>query len=196
VRLNRLVANLLDMTRLESGALELKKEWHSLEEIVGAVLARTEPLAAGRRVTFQAPRELPLVPLDDVLYAQAVTNVLENALRHTPAGTPIEITAMLADGVLALAVRDHGPGLPAGSETRVFEKFWRGDARRDRAGSGLGLTIARAVAVAHGGQLSAANHPQGGAVFTLEVPAGDEPPVVDAETAETPDAAGAPELPS
>jgi two-component system sensor histidine kinase KdpD len=188
-RLNRLVGDLLDMTRLESGALRVKKEWHSLEEVVGAVLARTESLAAGRRVTFHAPRDLPLVPLDDVLYAQAVTNVLENALHYSPSGTPVELTATLEAGMLALEIRDHGTGLPAGGEQHLFEKFWRGDSRRARSGAGLGLTIARGIAEAHGGTLTAANHPAGGAAFRLLVPIEGEPPDVEPDAGEsTPEA--------
>ncbi len=183
-RLNRLVGDLLDMTRLESGALRVRKEWHSLEEVVGAVLVRTERHAAGRSVTFHAPGDLPLVPLDDVLYAQAVTNVLENALHYTPAGTPVELTASLESGVLALEIRDHGAGLPAGSEQQAFEKFWRGDARRERAGAGLGLTIARGIIEAHGGQLTVRNHAGGGAAFRLEVPAAGEPPALEPEQGE------------
>ena len=180
-RLNRLVGDLLDATRLESGSVRANTQWHSLEEVVGAVLARTERLAVGRRVEFRAPRDLPLVRIDDVLYAQAVTNLVENALHYTPAGSPVELTASLAGGLLVLEVRDHGHGLPAGGESLVFEKFWRGDARRSRAGAGLGLTIARGIALAHGGRLVAANHPQGGAVFRLEVPAGSEPPRIEPE---------------
>ncbi|MEQ1833619.1 MAG: sensor histidine kinase KdpD, partial [Candidatus Eisenbacteria bacterium] len=183
-RLNRLVGDLLDATRLESGAVRANTQWHSLEEVVGAVLARTERLAAGRRVEFHAPRDVPLVRIDDVLYAQAVTNLVENALHYTPSDTPVELTASLAGGMLVLEVRDHGAGLPAGGEQQVFEKFWRGDARRARAGAGLGLTIARGIAVAHGGRLLAANHPQGGAVFRLEVPAGGDPPSVEPEAPE------------
>jgi two-component system sensor histidine kinase KdpD len=183
-RLNRLVGDLLDMTRLESGALRVKKEWHSLEEVVGAVLARTESLAAGRRVTFSAPSDLSLVPLDDVLYAQAVTNVLENALYYSPSGTPVELTAALEGGQLVLEIRDHGVGLPAGGEEKVFEKFWRGDSRRPRSGTGLGLTIARGIAEAHGGRLTAQNHPAGGAVFRLVVPLEGRPPELEREPGE------------
>jgi two-component system sensor histidine kinase KdpD len=184
-RMNRLVGDLLDMTRLESGALRVKKEWHSLEEVVGSVLARTEQLAAGRRVTFKAPADLPLVPLDDVLYAQAVTNVLENALHYSPSGTPVELTAALRDGELALEIRDHGVGLPAGGEEKVFEKFWRGDSRRPRSGTGLGLTIARGIAEAHGGRLTAQNHPTGGALFRLVVPVEGRPPELEREPGES-----------
>ena len=119
-----------------------------------------------------------------MLYAQAVTNLLENALRYTPAGTPVELTASLTGGVLALEVRDHGPGLPAGGAGQVFEKFWRGEARSGRAGAGLGLTIARGIAKAHGGQLLAADHPEGGAVFRLEVPVAGEPPGIESEPGE------------
>jgi two-component system sensor histidine kinase KdpD len=183
-RLNRLVGDLLDMTKLESGAVRARKEWHSLEEVVGAVRLRTEALAAGRAVTFTGPPDLPLVPLDDVLYAQALTNVLENALLHSPPGAPVELTAQLSPDALVLEIRDHGPGLPEGGVERVFEKFWRGNLRQDRPGAGLGLTIARAIAEAHGGTLTAANHPQGGATFRLSVPMVGVPPSVERDAAE------------
>ena len=190
-RLNRLVGDLLDMTRLEAGALRVRKEWHSLEEVVGAVLVRTEAQADGR-VTFQSARPLPLVPLDDVLYAQAVTNLVENALRHTPPGSPVEIHASLTDSVLRLEVRDRGPGLPAGGEEQVFQKFWRGTGTGDRAGAGLGLTIARGIAEAHGGRLRAASRTGGGAVFQLEVPVAGEAPRVERDEDEHESATGNP----
>ena len=126
-----------------------------------------------------------------MLYAQAVTNVLENALHYSPAGTAVELTARLEAGALVLEIRDHGQGLPPGSEAQLFEKFWRGDTRRSRSGAGLGLTIARGIAEAPGGTLTAANHPRGGAVFRLSVPLAGEPPPMESEAAELPGGPGA-----
>lgn len=169
-RLSRLVANLLDMTRIESGAVEVRKEWVPLEEIVGAALSRLERQLAGRDVVTALPPDLPLVEVDDVLMEQVFVNLIENAVNHTPPGTPVEITAEAADGHVRVEVRDRGPGLPPGSETRIFEKFVRGAADGSR-GAGLGLAICHAVVAAHGGTITAENRPGGGAVFRVRLPA-------------------------
>ncbi|HVP37636.1 MAG TPA: sensor histidine kinase KdpD [Candidatus Saccharimonadales bacterium] len=180
-RLNRLVANLLDMSRLESGALRVRKEWQSLEEVTGAALRRLEPALAGRRVEIQLPRDLPLVPLDDVLMEQVVYNLVENAVKYTPAGSPIEIRGGVLGREVVVEVADHGPGLPPGEEERVFEKFYRVTRAGGPGGVGLGLAICRGIVEAHGGRIWAANGPQGGAVVRVALPLGGEPPVVEAE---------------
>ena len=176
-RLERLLANLLDMTRLESGGIELKREWVPLEEIVGGALTRLEAQLAGREIRTEIPAELPLAFGDPVLLEQLVLNLLENAARHTPAGTPIEIRAAAAEGALELEVADRGPGLAPGEETRIFEKFQRG-ARAGAGGVGLGLAICRAIATAHGGSVHAENRPGGGALFRLVLPLLEAPPNV------------------
>ncbi len=184
VRLNRLVGDLLDMTRIEAGAVRARKEWHSLEEVVGGVLVRLEPRFGDRRVSFSAPPDLPLVPLDDVLFGQALANVIENALHYTPAASPVEVTATLERDALVVEVADRGPGLPPGGEERVFEKFWRGDARDARPGSGLGLAIARGILLAHGGGIHAKARGGGGTVFRMELPLAGTPPTVEEEGSE------------
>jgi two-component system sensor histidine kinase KdpD len=168
-RLERLLANLLDMTRLESGAVTPKREWVPLEEIVGAVLVRLDAQLGGRDVRAAIPEDLPLVSADPVLLEQLVLNLIENAGKHTPAGTPIEIRARAGEGRVELEVADRGPGLPPDAEARVFEKFFRG-VRGGPPGVGLGLAIGRAIAEAHGGQLVAENRPGGGALFRLSLP--------------------------
>jgi two-component system sensor histidine kinase KdpD len=180
-RLERLLANLLDMTRLESGGLEPKREWVPLEEIVGAALARLEPQLTGRPITTELPEDLPLAFGDPLLLEQLVINLLENAARHTPPGTPIAIRAAAVDGALELEVADRGPGLAPGDEARVFEKFQRG-VRAGGGGVGLGLAICRGIATAHGGSIQAENRPGGGALFRLMLP------LLDGQ----PDAPGAP----
>jgi two-component system sensor histidine kinase KdpD len=180
-RLNRLVGGLLDMTRLESGAVRVRKEWHSLEEVVGAALGRVGPALDTRPLRLDLPRGRDLVPLDDVLFGQVVVNLVENALKYTPEKSPIEITAAVADGPLRFEVADHGPGFAAGEETKVFDKFYRG-AHGERGGVGLGLTITRALVEAHGGSIRAANRPGGGAVFTVEIPIEGQPPAIEPET--------------
>src|SRR5262245_58042947 len=142
-RLNRLVQNLLEMTRLESGALQLRKEWHPLEEVVGAALSRLGKELADRRVDTQVPRDLPLVPIDDVLIEQVLVNLLDNAVKYTPASSPIRILATSTDEAVTVEVADHGPGLPRGDEDRAFEQFYRGTP--GGRGAGLGLAISQGI---------------------------------------------------
>ncbi|HEV8336563.1 MAG TPA: sensor histidine kinase KdpD [Candidatus Polarisedimenticolia bacterium] len=168
-RLERLVGNLLDMTRLESGTLEPKREWVPLEEIVGSALTRLDRKLEGREVSTEVPDGLPLLSADPVLLEQAFVNLLENAVKHTPAGSPIEIRARNSDDAVEVDVSDRGPGLPPGSESQIFEKFHRGPQTGAR-GTGLGLAIARGIVQAHGGTLTAENRAGGGAVFRMTLP--------------------------
>jgi len=173
-RLNRLVQNLLEMTRLESGALALRKAWHPLEEIIGAALSRLNTQLAGRRVTTRVPPDLPLVAIDDVLIEQVLINLLDNTLKYTPAGTPIEVIATAGEQNVTVEIADHGPGLPPGEEDKVFDKFYRADAGAGR-GAGLGLAICRGIVQAHGGRIWAQNLPGGGVAFLFTLPLGDPP---------------------
>jgi two-component system sensor histidine kinase KdpD len=157
------------MTRLESGTLEPKREWVPLEEIVGSALTRMERKLDGREVSTEVPDGLPLLSADPVLLGQVFVNLLENAVKHTPSGCPIEIRARHSDGVMEVEVSDRGPGLPPGSESQIFEKFYRGP-QTGASGTGLGLAIARGIVQAHGGTLTAENRPGGGAVFRLTFP--------------------------
>jgi two-component system sensor histidine kinase KdpD len=175
--LERLVRNLLDMTRIESGAVRVRKEWQSVEEVVGGALSRVEARLGGRPVTIRIPAEL-LAPFDGVLIEQVLVNLLENAAKYTPAGTPIEIQASRTDGEVEIEVSDRGPGLPEGEETRVFEKFHRArPAEQGEPGVGLGLAICRAIVTAHGGHIRARNREGGGASFTFALPLEGEAPV-------------------
>jgi len=168
-RLNRLVQNLLEMTRLESGALQLQRELHPPEEVIGAALGRLAKRLGDRRVTTKVPSDLPLVSIDDVLIEQVLVNLLDNALKYAPAGTPIEVIATATDENLTIEVADHGPGLPSGEEDRVFEKFFRGKQIIAR-GAGLGLAICRGIVRAHGGRIWAQNLPGGGVAFLFTLP--------------------------
>jgi two-component system, OmpR family, sensor histidine kinase KdpD len=171
-RLNRLVQNLLEMTRLESGTLQLRKELHPLEEVVGAALGRLSTRLGDRRVTTRVPPDLPLVPIDDVLIEQVLVNLVDNALKYTPAGSPIEIIATATDLAVTVEVADRGPGLPPGEETKVFEKFYRAHRESER-GAGLGLAICRGIVRAHGGRIWAQNLPGSGVAFLFTLPLGD-----------------------
>jgi K+-sensing histidine kinase KdpD len=185
-RLNRLVQNLLDMTRLEAGTLRVRREWQSLEEVIGAALDHTDKTLAGREVVTRLPPELPLVPLDAVLVEQVLVNLLENAAKYTPAGAPVEIEAKREGGGVEIQVADRGPGIAPGEERRVFEKFYRGSQRPDgredtRAGAGLGLAICRGIVVAHGGTIGVERREGGGARFRFTLPIDGEPPAVVGE---------------
>jgi len=173
-RLNRLVQNLLEMTRLESGALQLRRELHPLEEVVGAALGQFGKRLSGRRITTQLPSDLPLVPMDDVLIEQVFINLLDNALKYTPPDSPISIIATADDRTVRVEVGDHGPGLPRGQEHRIFEKFYRGPSSSGR-GAGLGLAICQGIIRAHGGRIWAQNLPEGGVAFLFTLPITDSP---------------------
>ncbi len=176
-RLTRLVQNLLEMTRLESGAVQLRKEWHSVEEVIGAALSRLEKRLGGRRVHTRVPPDLPLVAMDDVLIEQILVNLLDNALKYTPAGSPISIVATASDRAVTVEVADRGPGLPPGEEDRIFEKFYRGASTPGR-GSGLGLAICQAIVRAHDGRIWAQNLPEGGVAFLFTLPITEAAPAV------------------
>jgi K+-sensing histidine kinase KdpD len=176
-RLERLVRNLLDMTRLESGALVVARQWMPLEEIVGSALTRVEAQLEGRPVRTDLPDDLPLVPADAVLLEQVFVNLLENAAKYTAAGSPIEIIARADKGSIEVEIADRGPGITPGDETRLFEKFYRGrTSERGATSAGLGLAICRGVINAHGGAITAANRPEGGAVFRMTLPIVGVPP--------------------
>jgi len=173
-RLNRLIRNLLDMTRLESGAVKVKKEWLPLEELVGSALGRLEARLAGRDVHVELPRDLPLVPCDAVLIEQTLINLLENAAKYSTG--QVDITAAVRGAEVVVEVADRGPGIPPGEETRVFEKFHRAAREGSAEGVGLGLTICRAIVSAHGGRIWVQNRPGGGASFQFALPIEGEAP--------------------
>jgi two-component system sensor histidine kinase KdpD len=183
-RLNRLVTNLLDMTRLESGALQVRKEWLPIEEPIGGALNRLDASLKGRRIETHVPAELPLAPFDGLLIEQVLVNLLENALKYTPAGTPISISATATPNELTVEVADRGPGVTPGQEDRVFEKFQRIETRGRQGGVGLGLTICRGIVTAHGGRINVRNREDGGACFRFTLPIeGRSPTLADASGA-------------
>jgi len=170
-RLNRLVRNLLDMTRLDAGAVLANKELQPVEEVIGSALHRTEELLRGREVRTHVPDDLPLVPLDEVLVEQALVNLLENAAKYTPADTPIDIGATAREGEVEIEVADRGPGVAPEDASRIFEKFYQ--SRRTTGGVGLGLTIAAGVVHAHGGRVWVESRSGGGASFRFTIPLAD-----------------------
>jgi two-component system sensor histidine kinase KdpD len=174
-RMNMLMNNLLDMARLESGAVQLHREWQPLEEVVGSALAASAPSLAGRPVAVRLADGLPLLHLDAVLIERVLVNLLENAAKYTPAGSAIEIAAGVAGDHLQLTLQDHGPGLPKGREEAIFNKFERGAKEGAIPGVGLGLAICRAIVQAHGGTITGDSAPSGGARFTVRLPLGTPP---------------------
>ncbi len=165
VRLSRLVRNLLDMTRLEAGALALRSSSASVEEIVGSVLARF----GGRALTTTVPSDLE-VHGDAVLLAQALINLVENAVKYSPATEPIHVEARERGGMVEIDVADRGGGVYDSDKTRIFQKFFRAH-ETEGGGVGLGLTVAQGIAEAHGGSLSVLDREGGGALFRISVPA-------------------------
>lgn len=172
-RLNRIVKNVLDITRLESGAIMIKKELQLLEEIVGVVLNRLGDRLNDYPLTLNVPGNLPFIP-DGLLLEQVFMNLFENAVKYTPKGTPLELSAFESQGTVTVELADRGPGIPPGGEERVFEKFVHGGTG---GGVGLGLAVCRAIVVAHGGKIWAENRPGGGAVFRFTLPAVVMPPL-------------------
>ena len=170
-RLNRLLENILQMSKLDSGAAAPNKQWHVLEDIVGSALRRTARDLQTHAVDVHLPPDLPLIHVDGVLLEQVLVNLLENAARYTPPGTTVSISAAADAKSLSVRVADDGPGIAAGSEERIFDKFFRAAPMPDAGrGSGLGLAICRAIAQAHGGRIAASNRAGGGAQFVLTLP--------------------------
>jgi two-component system sensor histidine kinase KdpD len=156
----------------------VRKDWEPLEEVVGSALARVEKRLGDRRVDIQLAPDLPLVPLDSLLIEQVLINILDNAIKYTPVGSPIEISASAEDREVRVTVADRGPGFAPGEEALVFEKFYRGHAAGTRSGAGLGLAIARGIVEAHGGRITAETRAGGGALFQFSLPLAAEPPEV------------------
>ncbi len=174
--LERLVANLLDMTRIESGTLRLKLEWIPLEELVGSALARTEARLGPRAVSTSIDAAATLVHVDPGLFELVLVNLLENAAKHTPPAARIEVTAAPCDGGVEVVVADDGPGIPDGVD--VFERFVRGP-HAQGGGVGLGLAIAKGIVEAHGGSI-AVDARERGAAFRIALPVGEAPGVPEA----------------
>lgn len=184
-RLNRFIANLLDMTRLESGAIRPNSSAVDLAELVGSALERAGRILAAHRVDVDLPPDLPMLELDPVLFEQALFNLLDNAAKYAPAGTRIGIRAARQDGRVRVEVLDEGGGIPPDDAERLFDKFYRVQAQdRQRAGTGLGLAICRGFVEAMGGTITAANRAdRSGAIFTLLLPAAAGSPEVREEAA-------------
>jgi two-component system, OmpR family, sensor histidine kinase KdpD len=168
-RLNRVVDNLLDMNRLESGVIRPKREWCDVRELLQSAVDIERESINGRDIRLDVPEKIPLALVDHTLIEQAVAKLLANSGSHTPPRLPIEIDAEYKNDQLLISVSDRGPGIPIEAAERLFEKFYHGDDRKT-GGLGLGLSIARGLIEAHGGRLTAENRDGGGARFTIRLP--------------------------
>ena len=170
-RLARMVENFLAMTRLDSGAVAVEKEWFPLEDVIGSALGLLHKELRDRVVNKHIPPELPLVALDGVLIQQVLYNLIDNAAKYSPADRPIDLTVLVAPTEVVIEVADRGVGILPGEADQVFDKLYRGQASKTSIrGAGLGLAIAQAIVVAHGGRIWASNRPGGGAVFAFGLP--------------------------
>jgi two-component system sensor histidine kinase KdpD len=169
-RLNHLVGNLLDMTRLEADAMRLNLDLVDVQELIAAVLQNKSPQVRQHPIVVHLAEDLPLATLDAVLIGQVLENLLENAAKFSPPGSPIEIQARMQKKALEISVKDQGSGIPPHDLERIFDKFYRVERSEPVAGTGLGLSICKGIVEAHGGRIWAANNPERGAVVTFSIP--------------------------
>lgn len=176
-RMTKLVSNILDMAKLDAGAISLQRDWHMIEEIIGTVLIRLAKQLEGRPVNLTiTPKHPAMIHVDPVLLEQVLVNLLENAIRYTPSQTPIDITAERTAFTFSVSVADRGPGIPRGKEKEIFDKFVRGSPEGAQSGTGLGLAICKAIIEAHGGWIEARNRATGGAEFSFRLTMPENPP--------------------
>ncbi len=176
--MTELLSNVLDLVRLEAGALSLKCEWQSLEDLIGLTLNRSGERLAGWDVAIDLPGDFPMLWVEDGLIVQLLGNLLDNCAKYAAGGKRLIIAARLVKGAVSISVEDNGSGFPAGDPERLFDKFERGTGESNVAGVGLGLAICRAVARLHGGDIHAVSVASGGARFEIILPltqAFDEP---------------------
>ncbi len=174
-QMSRLVTNLLDMARLQTSGVQLRKDWQSIEEVIGSALHQLKHVLAHHRVETSVPSDLPLVEMDAMLIERVFVNLLDNAAKHTPSGSVISISATLSNREIVVTIEDNGPGLPFDDHTKLFDAFTRGEVERTVPGVGIGLALCRIIVEAHGGRITAANKPEGGAQFRFALPATELP---------------------
>ena len=174
-RLDRIVANLLDLSQIATGTLRMERQRYPLAALVEEVLARLQPLLVSHPVAVEIPEDLPPVPVDYVAIDRVLSNLLENVARHTPPGTTARIAARREGNRVIITVADNGPGIPSADLPRVFDAFYRGGSRGNGypRGTGLGLAVARGLVEAHGGTMTVVSPPGGGTTFTLTLPLDD-----------------------
>jgi two-component system sensor histidine kinase KdpD len=169
-RLNRLVGNLLSMTRIESGAIKLHLEPSDVQDVIGTALEQLGKRAADHEIKIDVPEDFPLIPTDFTLIVQVLVNVLENAVKYSPTGSLIEVSASLVGDKACLQIADRGVGIPVEDLTRVFDKFYRVQRPENVSGTGLGLSISKGIVEAHHGDISAHGRAGGGTLVHVELP--------------------------
>jgi two-component system sensor histidine kinase KdpD len=172
-RLNRLVGNLLDMTRIEAGALKVKSESCEVEDVIGTAVGQMEERLTGRNIQIHVPQGVPLIAVDFVLIVHVIHNLLDNALKYSPAGSPLEVQASVHGDEVHIAVLDRGVGIPEDDLERIFDKFYRVQHPQQVTGTGLGLAICKGIVEAHGGRIWAENRLGGGSCFTIALPSSE-----------------------
>jgi two-component system sensor histidine kinase KdpD len=180
--MSELVSNVLELVRLESGQVVLRRDWQTLDDLVGSALGACAERLAAHPVEVRLPAELPPVWVDATLVVQVFANLFDNIAKYTPPGTRVWVSAVAgADGeTVRVTLEDDGPGLPAGNPARLFDKFQRGNGEGTVVGVGLGLAICQAIVRAHGGEIEARRREGGGACFVFTLPATEEPPATEA----------------
>jgi two-component system sensor histidine kinase KdpD len=168
--LNRLVGNLLDMTRLEGGALKVKRDSADVQDIIGTSIGQMQARLMERSVKVSLPESIPFIDLDFVLIVHVLNNLLDNALKYSPEGSPIEVRAQMLESEIQISVLDRGLGIPVEDLERVFDKFYRVQRTSQATGTGLGLAICKGILEAHGGRIWAENREGGGTSITLALP--------------------------
>jgi two-component system sensor histidine kinase KdpD len=174
-RLDRVVNNLLDMSRLSSGTLQLSKDWHDVRDIISIATSRLDKVLRGRKLHVVVPEQMPLIFVDLQLFEQVLFNILLNAASYTPAGSAIEVSAGIGNEAVFMQVGDQGPGIPPEELVRVFDKFYRIGTRA--GGTGLGLAVAKSIVEAHGGTIAASNRTRGGLLITIQLPLEKQPTI-------------------
>ena len=177
LRMSALVNNLLDMARIESGDVKLRREWQPLEEVIGSAIRATRQVLGTRPIQVNIETGMPLVEFDAVLIERVLANLLENAAKYTPVGSAVSIVVMREHSFCKVTIADKGSGLPRGQEEAIFDKFTRGQQESATPGVGLGLAICRAIIEAHRGRISAENIAAGGAAFSFTLPLGTPPAI-------------------
>ena len=169
-RLNRLVGNLLDMTRLEAGALKVKRDPADMQDIIGTAIGQMDDRLNSRTLKVMVPDSLPLVSLDFVLIVHVLTNLLDNALKYSPQNSALDIQARLVEKEIQISILDRGLGIPQDDLEKIFDKFYRVQRPEQVSGTGLGLAICKGIVEAHGGRIWALNRDDGGTAMTISLP--------------------------
>jgi two-component system sensor histidine kinase KdpD len=169
-RMNRVVGNLLDLARLESGMMRLHQDWYEIQDLIGVALRQGEELLKDHKVTVKYPPYLPMAQFDFALMEQVLANLLDNAVKYSPEGSEIDIAAEADAREVKISVADRGTGIPPGDEEKVFDKFYRLHSPRHVSGTGLGLSICKGIVEAHGGRIWSENRSEGGSIATFTLP--------------------------